>query len=437
MEILLLIVIIVFGASGLYVAITIKRAISSQIESANNRAVMNVATQAIRIDGHITQAFLAAKVERDSLRAKLEQERNAMRAELEQQQTTARELLEQERNDMQERLNRIESVLSRVTSTLVPGLDGIRNVAGQVDARQAELGDGLQEVRGELAQLRDPLARQLSQAQEIERLAKGSESLMTREFSDVSASLRNIREEQSLTSSKLAEISLALDRQLEVGRQAERHDKWAAEQLVIIADLIEVLLNSYNDVAGYLRGRLDSEIVQGNPGLVSRVISTSLRLSQPADDIVQGLFASLCEQLSLSVLLPAGSGSAGSGPYLLWRSTAGQQLEAVLSSMLAACVDDSAESRPGLEELRTMLVVLHASGSGTIRLGPMILNRTHAALLGRVLTAVEGSELGRPGQWDSPEECEERLRGQGSGQPTDLTTWADGQTLVGEDREAL
>lgn len=415
MDVLLLITVIAVAAAALFIAITfntrIKLALDPGIEEAKNSIIKHVSEQTGQTDRNVAKALRAAEQERDAQR-------------------------EAERKARQDRLDRVESKVADIAELLISGLEGIRSLAGQVDPRQAEFGDSLQEAKAQMARLSESLARQFSQAQEIERLAKGNESVSARKFADLDGSLREIKNQHSVTVSKLAEISNSLDQCLEMGRQAERHDNWAAEQLLIITDRAEALLGGYGHVAAYLRCRLDDEIARANTNLVTCVVSSSLYLSQPTGDIVQVLFASFCEQLSLSVLLPPAGGAAGSGPYLLWRSSASQRLESVLSSMLSACTDDPARPHPGLSELQSLLVVLHASGSGTIRLGPMIINRTPSSLLGCVLTDAEALDACHLDHQFSPSECEERLRGQWPDRLIDLTSWADSYTLVSEDREA-
>ena len=422
-EILLLIAMIFVGAALLSVAATfdirIKRLLDPEIKNVKDNVTERINERATGIDGNITQTLRAAEAARDS-QVRLEREQNAQR----------------------ERLERVESKLSDTSALLTRELEGIKNelkdiktMVEPLGTRQEALGGSLREAKELVAQVSKSLASQSSQVQEIERLAKRGEPAIEKKFAELAGSLRTIGVQQSLTTSTLGEISQALDRYLEVSRQAERHDNWASEQLLIIADRFEGLLNGYDDVAGYLRARLDDEIARANPDLASRVVSSSLRLSQPAEDIAQGLFASLCAQLSLRVLLSPPRDSTGSGPYLLWRSTPGQRLEVLLASLLIACPDESAEPRPGLSELRDLLVVLHASGPGTIRLGPMIINRTPASLLGCVLTGAEASDPYPPGWQGSPGEYEERLRGLGPDRLIDLTSWAD-STSLSEDREA-
>jgi hypothetical protein len=418
MEVLLLITVIAVAAAGLFIAITfntrIKLALDPGIDETKNSIINHVSERTGQTDRSIAQALRAAEQEREAMQAQREAERRAL----------------------QDRLDGVESKVADIAKLLMPGLEGIRSLAGQVDSRQAEFGDSLQEAKAQIARLSESLAREFSQAQEIERLAKGNESVSTRKFADLDGSLREIKDQHSATVSKLAEISNSLDQCLEMARQAERHDNWTAEQLLIITDRAEALLGGYGHVAGYLRCRLDDEIARANTGLVTRVVSSSLYLSQPTGDIVQELFASFCEQLSLSVLLPPAGGAAGSGPYLLWRSPASQRLEDALSSRLSACTDDPAGPHPGLSELQSLLVVLHASGSGTIRLGPMIINRTPSSLLGCVLTDAEALDACHLDHQFSPSKCEERLRGQWPDRLIDLTSWADSYTLVSEDREA-
>jgi hypothetical protein len=68
-----------------------------------------------------------------------------------------------------------------------------------------------------------------------------------------------------------------------------------------------------------------------------------------------------------------------------------------MAAVLAAVPDDQAADHPGLDELRRLLLALHEYGPGTIRIGPVILNRTPEALIGRVMSPWELAPLGATG----------------------------------------
>ena len=68
-----------------------------------------------------------------------------------------------------------------------------------------------------------------------------------------------------------------------------------------------------------------------------------------------------------------------------------------MAAVLAAVRDDQAADHPGLDELRRLLLALHEYGPGTIRIGPLILNSTPQALIGRVMSPWELASFGATG----------------------------------------
>jgi hypothetical protein len=68
-----------------------------------------------------------------------------------------------------------------------------------------------------------------------------------------------------------------------------------------------------------------------------------------------------------------------------------------MAAVLVAVRDDQAADHPGLDELRRLLLALHEYGPGTIRIGPLILNSTPQALIGRVMSPWELAPFGAAG----------------------------------------
>ena len=175
MDVLLLITVIAVAAAALFIAITfntrIKLALDPGIEEAKNSIINHVSERTGQTDRNIAKALRAVEQKRDAMQTQREAERKAL----------------------QDRLNRVESKVADVAELLIPGLEGVRSLAGRVDSRQAEFGESLQEARAQMAQVSESLARQFSQAQEIERVAKSNESVSTRKFADLDGSLREIK----------------------------------------------------------------------------------------------------------------------------------------------------------------------------------------------------------------------------------------------------
>jgi len=160
---------------------------------------------------------------------------------------------------------------------------------------------------------------------------------------------------------------------------------------------VERLQRGQEELLEFVRSVLDDEsLAASGVGHSRRVAVVSLRVEQ-SEDVVRGLAGSFCDGVGLEVILQAEAGVGARGPYLAWRSADGRRLEDVLAAALAAVPNDAAADLPGLDELRQLLLALHEYGPGTIRIGPLILNRTPDALIGRVTSPWEMAALGATG----------------------------------------
>ena len=216
-----------------------------------------------------------------------------------------------------------------------------------------------------------------------------------------------------------------------------------------LAEQAAALQRGQEEILEFVRSVLDDESLAagGDAGHRRRVAVVSLRVAE-ADEVVRGLVGAFCDGIGLEVILQAEAGSGGRGPYLAWRPADGRRLEDAMAAALAAVPDDQAGDHPGLDELRRLLLALHEYGPGTIRIGPVILNRTQDALIGRVMSPWELAPLGAggsgpalaspaqpaPGESGSgaAAEAERWLRGLGGERVPagrgvlELTTWAEG-----------
>ena len=160
---------------------------------------------------------------------------------------------------------------------------------------------------------------------------------------------------------------------------------------------VERLQRGQEELLEFVRSVLDDEsLAASGVGHSRRVAVVSLRVER-SEDVVRGLAGSFCDGVGLEVILQAEAGVGARGPYLAWRSADGRRLEDVLAAALTAVPDDAAADLPGLDELRQLVLALHEYGPGTIRIGPLILNRTPDALIGRVTSPWEMAALGATG----------------------------------------
>jgi hypothetical protein len=215
-----------------------------------------------------------------------------------------------------------------------------------------------------------------------------------------------------------------------------------------LASQVEILQRGQEELLEFVRSVLDDEsLAAGGDGAHRRrVVVVSLRVAK-ADEVVRGLVGAFCDGIGLEVILQPETGSGGRGPYLAWRPSDGRRLEDAMTAALAAVPNDQA-AYPGLDELRHLLLALHEYGPGTIRIGPVILNRTPEALIGRVMspwelaplgaTGLPGPAAGKAGAF-AAREAERWLRGLGGGDRgprgrgvIELTGWAAGYLGLNE-----
>ena len=165
-----------------------------------------------------------------------------------------------------------------------------------------------------------------------------------------------------------------------------------------LAGQVEMMQRGQEELLEFVRSVLDDESLAagGVAGHQRRVAVVSLRVTE-AHEVVRGLVGAFCDGIGLEVILQAEKGSGGRGPYLAWRPPDGRRLEDVMAAVLAAVPDDQAADHPGLDELRRLLLALHEYGPGTIRIGPVILNRTPEALIGCAMSPWELAPLGATG----------------------------------------
>jgi hypothetical protein len=160
----------------------------------------------------------------------------------------------------------------------------------------------------------------------------------------------------------------------------------------------ETLQRGQEEILEFVRSVLDDEALAADGGAAHRrrVAAVSLRVTR-STQVVRGLAEAFGDGIGLEIILAAEPGTGGRGPYFCWRPADGRRLEDALAAVLAAAPDSRAADSPGLDELRRLVLALHEFGPGTIRIGPLILNRAEEAMIGRVVSPWDLAVLGATG----------------------------------------
>jgi hypothetical protein len=418
MEILLLVAIILVGASGLYVAATFNKRTKH-----NAAPLVNSVAKQIEDTGK-----------------DLRQQLHAITAELQEEMG----IYQSGRSRTQERLDHADRQISSISDKLSTGLDTIKRQGAQIDTWQDQFSGNLQrQLDHQATQLSESLSRLSAQVAGIESYIRSQETQTIADLEGIRGSIQDMETRQSKAHGELASITRELDRQLasitqrldrqaELNTRREDYDRRLVEQMTDTIRQIETVLHNQGIIESYLRTGLDYEVMKTTYDHRCRIVTASLRLDGPGADLLWPLLLSFCETVMSKAVLPESPPAADSRSYLLWQSPGGQ-LEELLSAKLAACQGSPEPpdqgQRDGLEELRSLVMTLHVSGPGTVQVGPMIINRTPRALLGCVMTATEAMHICGGATPTSPDAWEEALRELSPGRVTELTSWADSVTL--------
>ncbi len=400
-EILLLVAIVAAGGSALYVAATF-----------NRRTELNTAPLIKAAVKDISRAIDAAQASS----ASQYQEVSGGLARHEQ-------TMKLEGGEVRARLSSDISQISNMASQLKMKLDAVERLADRIGSRQEGVSRTLEQLTDQVGKLSESLGQQGMKVAQIDNLVRNSEALAA-EIGSIHGPLRDISARQSRADDQLAAVTRSLDGHMESASRREHYERWASGYVMDAAERIEAILRGQSDIQSYLQSLLDYEVARTSQDRTCRIVAAGVHLSGPGTDIISALLLSFCEVMGLKTLIPWSPYSQGRPLYLLWRPPGGRSLDDVLGAKMAACPGGSWIS-PGLKELRSLSLALHATGSGTIRLGPMIINRTQTALLGCVTTAAEAANIDAADAMMTPDACEQELRQLGYGRVTELTAWAD------------
>lgn len=200
------------------------------------------------------------------------------------------------------------------------------------------------------------------------------------------------------------------------------------EQLLVLAGKAELLEYDRQDLRSQLRRWLDysaqladtDRATQIMPGFVSTA-------ERAASELLPGLYETLLRAAGFEPVFRENRGDAGVFYYLAWPHPGGQAARRRLEDLLAASPGDGLPA-DGVTEFRSLLLALQAGGTGTVRLGPLVVSHTaQGAFLGAVMTAGEVAELDEDDASASPARWTARLTGLNEDRVVDLAGWAASQ----------
>jgi hypothetical protein len=274
---------------------------------------------------------------------------------------------------------------------------------------RADLQSETQERQLALQQLRDSLRSEM-----ISQVSDGAQRVTERVEQQLAQAAREINARATQAQTALATMQ---------GELAD-HRQRADRQLADVASDIAYIDQRLGDVRRHVRRRLDYEVLAG--GAARRVLAGGICTGQAAAaDILPLLYEDFCQAVPLEIVFREPRSRTDERFYLFWKSLHGAPAERQLETLLSACPDGTAESQPGLNELRSLLLALHRAGPATLQVGPMIVSRTHDGLVGGILTAAEANRSPSQRPAATTAEQAELLAHLETDQLTDLASWAD------------
>jgi hypothetical protein len=319
----------------------------------------------------------------------------------------------------------LDTRVSGANSSVAAELAFLKRAIQQISAVQAETSRSQLEIARDVRELQGTAGELVRHSGEVSALITEGATQCAGDLDSVRAQLRQIIEEQGRVHSQLAGIGQVLARHVEeAAARSDGQDRAAAERMLVMARDMQALLDGQAGAMNFVRAVLEdgsrSAVADGH---VRQIISVRLPCDGRDDYILRELTEALCDQLRLTKLLPLEPGASEVGAYYAWRSPCGEPLADALTTLLASCRSASTPARAGLDELRSLLIALHAVRPATVRFGPLILVSTVEGLFAVILNAEEADHF-RPAA--SPEDTVDRLRNLGLERAVELSEWADG-----------
>jgi hypothetical protein len=410
MEILLIIAIVAVSAAALYVAAT--------FDTRTKQAA----------DPLITDAVTIIAKEMSELAERLRQDLGA-----DVDQLTRNNLKSNENTHNQ--LARVASKVTDTASRFVMQQAGIKDLAERIDGLRAELAHKFDEsIAGQNAQIAE-LATSVARLAEMVSRTESAAAQIGTGVKDVQAAIRGISDQHSYVREGLAALGPRIEQLTALGIQRDDFERWTSGQQFARAQQAKLVERGQGDIESYLRFWLDYAALPDGADRGGRVMTASFFLKGPGAELIWPLLLSFCRAMNFKMLRPAAAEAAGRAWYLLWRSADTRGPAEVLHGLLQSCLDDQASPSAELNDLRSIALALHAGGPGTIRLGPMIINRTSAALLGCALTAAQAGHIGGTDIAAAPDACAAAMREHCGDRLIDMTSWADAIALRAEESE--
>jgi hypothetical protein len=238
---------------------------------------------------------------------------------------------------------------------------------------------------------------------------------------------------------EVAELRAEMGRQLTALRQLRGEFTGAAdqtaqaladirEQLLALAGKVELLDYDRQDLRSQLRRWLNYSARRAGAGQAAQIMPGFVAAQeQAASEILPILYEALLRATGFDPLFREHRGEAGTFYYLAWSQPNGQPPRRRLEDLLAASADDGV-SADGVTEFRSLLLALYTGGTGTVRLGPLVVSHTgQDAFLGAVMTAGEVAELDEDDSGASPVRSMARLTEFNEDRVVNLADWAADQ----------
>jgi hypothetical protein len=200
------------------------------------------------------------------------------------------------------------------------------------------------------------------------------------------------------------------------------------EQLLALAGKVELLDYDSQDLRSQLRRWLDYSARLAGADRAAQIMPGFVAAEErAASEILPSLYEALLRATGFDPVFREYRGEAGVFYYLAWPEPDGQSPRRRLEHLLSASPGDGVPA-DSVTEFRSLLLALHMGGTGTVRLGPLVVSHTgQSAFLGAVMTAGEVEELDEGDPGSSPARWMARLTELNEDRVVNLAGWAAGQ----------